>query len=837
MKTTKSPENTEETPSKKKLKQARLPFKLISDGSPTPVPPQTRKRKLSTPNPESVTKIGKISKENDLADDLVVISDDECKSEPDASKEEKSLNPYVKIVDIVLKKKLQKSKKKKVGKKRILKETNKSSVESAQNDTSFNKTIQDEDMEVDITEEDGNISTNEKKSNTNNDKNKSDDKLSPSKINKSEDTFDLSQKSITSSDNEKPKIVNETIKKDLNASKVNTSMDDSNNHLEESENDDSSDESKKHDSDAPDKELNKKEESEESLKGTELDKLLTPKRSTRNKTQKDDSDKTPSTKLNDSTLSNPTTPKHSRTSSANSHGNESLNESATNLTPKQLQKRLESAKKKEEKEKERLEREKKRQQEKDERVKLRQEKEEQKKKEREEKEEAKKKEKEEKEEQKRKEKEEKEKQKELERKLKEEKEDQKRKEKEEKEEQRRKEKEAREEEKRKKQEALELEKQEQVKKKKASEAFVNFFVPKQKIEKDQTVVGPISKSSVLSSFAIKADMRLAPTVRVNLDEEKRQKLDNFLERQDVGQKSLYLKELQEGAWKPLSSAKTWPLDDKDEDDVIIIEDELPPLGVAGELITCESAVREKLRPKLLSFHENRRPPYWGTWRKRSKSVKPRRPFGQDQKQLDYEVDSDDDWEEEQEGESIDGSAAGSDDEQEADEYEVDNEVFVPHGYLSDEEATMDEDDVLSLSPEAQQARLKHLEDEFESEMKKPTEKLKPRLYGLLWETSDGGKPEHCVDALWNYFGKLAMIMNDPTPLLQPSNEPDESDKKKVKKKKVLPEQENKSPKSDKKKKEKKEKDSKPKGDTKNNTPEVKKNQPGINSFLTKIKSS
>lgn len=58
-----------------------------------------------------------------------------------------------------------------------------------------------------------------------------------------------------------------------------------------------------------------------------------------------------------------------------------------------------------------------------------------------------------------------------------------------------------------------------------------------------------------------------------------------------------------------------------------------------------------------------------------------------QKYLDYEVDSDEEWEEEQEGESLDGSAAGSDDEQEADEYEVDNVVFVPHGYLSDEVST------------------------------------------------------------------------------------------------------------------------------------------------------
>lgn len=48
------------------------------------------------------------------------------------------------------------------------------------------------------------------------------------------------------------------------------------------------------------------------------------------------------------------------------------------------------------------------------------------------------------------------------------------------------------------------------------------------------------------------------------------------------------------------------------------------------------------------------------------------------------MDSDDEWEEVQDGESIDGSVANSDEEQENDEYEVDNEVFVPHGYLSDE---------------------------------------------------------------------------------------------------------------------------------------------------------
>lgn len=36
------------------------------------------------------------------------------------------------------------------------------------------------------------------------------------------------------------------------------------------------------------------------------------------------------------------------------------------------------------------------------------------------------------------------------------------------------------------------------------------------------------------------------------------------------------------------------------------------------------------RPKLLQFYENRRPPYWGTWRKSSRSIRPKNPFGKDE---------------------------------------------------------------------------------------------------------------------------------------------------------------------------------------------------------------
>jgi len=58
--------------------------------------------------------------------------------------------------------------------------------------------------------------------------------------------------------------------------------------------------------------------------------------------------------------------------------------------------------------------------------------------------------------------------------------------------------------------------------------------------------------------------------------------------------------------------------------------------------------------------------------------------------FDYEIDSDDEWEEEDPGESI---LVTDEEEEPEDEYEVDNDVFVPHGYLSDEEGQDKDSDV------------------------------------------------------------------------------------------------------------------------------------------------
>ena len=52
-------------------------------------------------------------------------------------------------------------------------------------------------------------------------------------------------------------------------------------------------------------------------------------------------------------------------------------------------------------------------------------------------------------------------------------------------------------------------------------------------------------------------------------------------------------------------------------------------GVGEDIKEDEAHSKIKYRAKLLLFKENRRPAYYGTWRKKSKSITARRPFFQD----------------------------------------------------------------------------------------------------------------------------------------------------------------------------------------------------------------
>lgn len=56
---------------------------------------------------------------------------------------------------------------------------------------------------------------------------------------------------------------------------------------------------------------------------------------------------------------------------------------------------------------------------------------------------------------------------------------------------------------------------------------------------------------------------------------------------------------------------------------------------AGEKI--EEAKKKWYRAKYFRFIENRRPPFYGTWRKSSKLIGPRTPFGRDTVSILYEL--------------------------------------------------------------------------------------------------------------------------------------------------------------------------------------------------------
>ncbi|TMW41710.1 hypothetical protein DOY81_013209 [Sarcophaga bullata] len=387
----------------------------------------------------------------------------------------------------------------------------------------------------------------------------------------------------------------------------------------------------------------------------------------------------------------------------------------------------------------------------------------------------------------------------------EEKEDQKRKEREEKEEQKRKEREdkerkrlaeieakneekrkrheAREEEMRKKDEERKRKEQEkeeaELKKKKAAQAFTKFFVAKtptttQQKNDDDSSTEDGTKLLAFRPFQVKGDMKLAPICRKIFTPEDKNHLDillgsthksddddeDIIRRKPLSISQLYLSELRSGKITP---GKWRRPSTESKDDVIIVEDELERVGQAI-IEDIPDYVREQMRVKFYKFHDNRRPPYYGTWRKKSAVVKPRRPFAQDKKIFDYEVDSDDEWEEEEPGESLeDGSDDDKEKESEDDDYEVDNEWFVPHGHLSDEELQNEDENGLSNdnTREAQKVKLQILQQEFAQEMKKKTEKIKPRLIGCIWADVDGNQPSNCANILWDALEKKAMLFTEP----------------------------------------------------------------------------
>ncbi|XP_016992870.2 chromatin assembly factor 1 subunit A-B [Drosophila takahashii] len=353
------------------------------------------------------------------------------------------------------------------------------------------------------------------------------------------------------------------------------------------------------------------------------------------------------------------------------------------------------------------------------------------------------------------------------------------------------------------------------KKKRAAESFTKFFVPKQ-IKSGGNVGGSLNTSyleheqsscdsSKTSSqtlafrpFQVKDDMLLAPIVRNSLAEEQRSQLDNLFRRRDEEDEDeeeeedivrrkppnrahLYLSELSSGRREPLKMQRDARLqrrtkDEEEEDEVQVIDD----LSNAGLPIEEEQPKQlARMRAKYLQFADNRRPAYYGTWRKKSLSISARRPLAQDKLHFDYELDSDCEWEEEEPGESLSASEDEKERESEEESEEEYNEWYVPHGHLSDEELQNDGEMDEGHTREAQKAKLQVLQQEFAQEMKKQTKKIKPRLLGPVWLDENGNKSQlfpaifaHTIDmyACWQLEEPLSL---EPPPETEREDQPGE----------------------------------------------------------------
>uniref|UniRef100_A0A672PH39 Chromatin assembly factor 1 subunit A-like n=1 Tax=Sinocyclocheilus grahami TaxID=75366 RepID=A0A672PH39_SINGR len=346
-------------------------------------------------------------------------------------------------------------------------------------------------------------------------------------------------------------------------------------------------------------------------------------------------------------------------------------------------------------------------------------------------------------EEKQRQKEEKERQKEEAKAAKEMKKEEARKLKEEKEREKKEKKETDEKERREKKEREEKEKAEKLRRIKAEKAEITRF-----LQKPKTQLAPKTLASACGKFApfeIKANMSLAPLTRVQCEDSVLEELDHYLAQPDSTLNGLK-------DWtrhKPRRSGPTQPSHSAVRDCVVITDsqkaDGVPDRHRYG-------------RMKLLQFHDNYRPAYWGTWCKKSTLISPRCPLRQHKGLLDYEVDSDEEWEEEEPGESLSHSE-GDDDDEGGDDDDDDDGFFVPHGYLSEGEGALEEDEE-GGDPEKQKVRQRMKAREWENELmsKGKVKVLESVVRGCLWEGEEPG-----LDLLQPY----AICILEPLPRDEP----------------------------------------------------------------------
>lgn len=256
-----------------------------------------------------------------------------------------------------------------------------------------------------------------------------------------------------------------------------------------------------------------------------------------------------------------------------------------------------------------------------------------------------------------------------------------------------------------------------MKKEKQSQMFKGFFSVQAPV-----VVKKPEVQGWFAPFEVKKNMVLAPCIRRDQEDLALDELDQGMQSQSSS--SLYLDQLKSGS-KPRKGVRTpGPVRPVPESMEVDVPSEETSSKKSKQKKPEGPKKPEGLKMKMLQFHENYRPAYYGTWQKESSAITGRNPFHKDEDTFDYEVDSDDEWEEpgeslsNSEGEDEDGDGDGDDEEEDG--------FFVPHGYLSAGEGGEDDEDTDNLK-KRQAAKA----TAWENELKRRCEALKPMIITFI----------------------------------------------------------------------------------------------------------
>ena len=157
--------------------------------------------------------------------------------------------------------------------------------------------------------------------------------------------------------------------------------------------------------------------------------------------------------------------------------------------------------------------------------------------------------------------------------------------------------------------------------------------------------------------------------------------------------------------------------------------------------------RDLFPAKVLCFHTDARPGYFGTWTRSSRIIGPRRPFSQDTLVFDYAYDSGEEWEDEPIGEDVvdDGEDEDGDDEErdsDMDDWLVDDDEEQDIAKLTRAPSSPPPVNIPVPVPVPSPPKRKVDDGERKSSKKrKVVIPLVPFAKGPLWESTIG-KPEY-----------------------------------------------------------------------------------------------